>query len=1024
MDMTPGAACPGLVRVDEETLVAKQLAQEPPEEIVAIERALHFDADYVYFRRVVGRPSMAVAYLYDRTERLIEARQAIDDALPEALRVELAELQRRCWSACEIPVVYVFFATWIDVYHILQGPLADPQGSIQANPWKTIKLAGEIAHELAALKKSLEPLSARRLDDGRLLEEDPDALALKPEGAAFMALSQQLDACRIELNRKSLLSPKLVTRFMILFVMIKYLEEQRDAHDRGVFPPGTFAEFAAGATEFVGVLRGGGRNTLAFIEHLARKDRFNGDVFLLDADEQEVLRSTNLDSFADFLEGHIDGTQRTMSFWRRYAFKELPVELISHLYEQFLPRQAGVVYTPPFLVNFILDEVLPLSQKTSASFRLIDPACGSGVFLVGAFRRLVHRWRANNNYRYPDVKTLKEILLNHIFGVDIEGEAVRITLFSLSVALCDFLDPRVIWDELHFDPLMDTNLMTGDFFALKKQQKWTTETGFDLVVGNPPFDSKITEPGYEELAEIRITEPEFDLPDKQIALLFLKSATRIAKPAGQIALVQPAAPLLYGKNSRRFRSDFLRLVHVPQIVDFTHLSRVLFKRKLNRALDDTDSDGTGNPGDVAVAVIFAANQAPGEGPLLHVTVRRAVAADQKLLFEIDHYDLHFIRHQQALEDPGIWKANFIGGGRISQLLQRLARVQNLGTFLVNMQRTRGWEKGEGYIAGKKWKIARLEDLLGKEAHRELSDAERDDLKKLKKRHRQAPWLTGHRVLSTRAFTANGIDETKTEKIEQGWFTEPRRAGLFSAPMLLIKDLVEANSDRIPVVLLENESIRFKDRIFGIHAPRADLAQLKRIKDTIEDGKLVRFSLLATSGEHLVNRSSAVQTADILKVPFPDLPGQLRNSPFDEAIIDDVLKYVADFKRIGECAAVQQPPSDKQLRQFGDYFCRVLGSVYPTLHAAKPVRMTRGICYPFYFGEAPSEHVGSDDAEPVDLDALLDTAIGSSLRCQRILRVFQGNMLFLVKPARLRYWLRSIAIRDADEMFIDLKNRGY
>lgn len=1012
------------MRVDEKTLAAKQLAQERPEEIVAIERALHFDADYVYFRRVVGRPSMAVAYLYDRTERLVEARQAIDDALPEALRVELAELQRRCWSACEIPVVYVFFATWVDVYHVLQGPLADSQGSIQANPWKTIKLAGEIANELATLKKSLEPLSARRLDDGRLLEEDPDALALKPEGAAFMALSQQLESCRDELNQKSLLSPKLVTRFMILFVMIKYLEEQRDARNQGVFPPGTFAKFAAGATGFVGVLRRGGRETLAFIDHLAQKDRFNGDVFLLDTDEREALARTNLDFFADFLEGHIEGTQRTMSFWQRYAFKELPVELISHLYEQFLPRQPGVVYTPPFLVNFILDEVLPLSQSTPDSFRLIDPACGSGVFLVGAFRRLVHRWRANNNYRYPGVKTLKEILLNHIFGVDIEGEAVRITLFSLSVALCGFLDPRVIWDELHFDPLMDTNLMEGDFFAQVKKQKWAAENGFDLVIGNPPFDSEITKPGYEELARIKVTEQDFDLPDKQIALLFLKTATRIAKPDGQIALVQPAGPLLYGKNSSRFRADFLRRVHVPQIVDFTHLSRVLFKRKFNRDVGKKDHDSTTNRGDVAVAVVFAANRPPDESPLLHVTVRRAVAAEQKLLFEIDHYDLHFVRHQQAIEDPGIWKANFIGGGRVPQLLRRLARIQSLGAFLVKMKRTRGWDKGEGYIAGKETNVARLKSLLDKKERLGLSDAESVELEGLENRHRPAPWLTGHRALLTEAFTANGIDWTKTEILKQDLFAEPRRESLFSAPMLLIKDLVEATSERIPVSLLENKSIRFKDRIFGIHAPRSDLAQLKRIQDTIEDGKLVRFSLLATSGEHLVNRSSAVQTADILKIPFPDSPERLRFSPIEDAIIDDVLKHVADFKRTGECAAVQQPPNDAQLKQFGAYFCRVLGSVYTTLHAATPIRMTRGICYPFYFGETPSAHIESDDAGTIDLDALLNAEVGPSLRSQRILRVFQGNMLFLVKPARLRYWLRSIAIRDADEIFVDLQKRGY
>src|SRR5258706_16463328 len=97
IDMSPDPAlCPGLVRADTETTIAKQRSQAPLEEIVALERARDFDADYVYFRRFVERPAVPVAYIYDWTERLADSHE----------RDQLAELHRRWWSASEIPLVF------------------------------------------------------------------------------------------------------------------------------------------------------------------------------------------------------------------------------------------------------------------------------------------------------------------------------------------------------------------------------------------------------------------------------------------------------------------------------------------------------------------------------------------------------------------------------------------------------------------------------------------------------------------------------------------------------------------------------------------------------------------------------------------------------------------------------------------------------------------------------------------------------------------------------------------------------
>ena len=148
------------------------------------------------------------------------------------------------------------------------------------------------------------------------------------------------------------------------------------------------------------------------------------------------------------------------------------------------------VYTPPFLASLLLDHAMPYGELTGRE-RVLDPACGSGVFLVGAFRRLVNAWRAKHQWQTPGVETLKSILRNQIVGVELEKGAVNLTAFSLALALCDSLQPKVIWSDLRFDRLRESNLRECDFFqACLSDEK---EVKFDIVVGNPPFESRFTE---------------------------------------------------------------------------------------------------------------------------------------------------------------------------------------------------------------------------------------------------------------------------------------------------------------------------------------------------------------------------------------------------------------------------------------------------------------------------------------------------------------------------------------------------
>jgi len=121
---------------------------------------------------------------------------------------------------------------------------------------------------------------------------------------------------------------------------------------------------------------------------------FKGKIFdIFSEQEKQQIKQTSLKLVAEFLTAELDIDKKQYFLWEQYNFKYLPVELISSIYENFLPKEKGVVYTPPFLVNFLIDEVMPLNKAkkcfTNNQFKVLDPSCGSGIFLVSAYKTYV-----------------------------------------------------------------------------------------------------------------------------------------------------------------------------------------------------------------------------------------------------------------------------------------------------------------------------------------------------------------------------------------------------------------------------------------------------------------------------------------------------------------------------------------------------------------------------------------------------------------------------------------------------------
>jgi hypothetical protein len=638
----------------------------PPEEVAMMEKARSYRAHSVFFEAGRnGRSPVAQALVFG-------SQGPADDT-------EFAELHKRLWSWGGVPLIYRKTLGLIQLFRCAHKPdFVSSTGKIVCNPIKTLQIAATIASNEAWW-------DASQLRNGTLWD-DPAVCEqmLSAKKAAQKSLVDAVKQLNFELNKRNILKKHLRRKLLILSLLISYLEE------RGVFLPDYFEQFLRGAKKFFEVLKNGEALTrlLANLE-----ERFNGRIFVLNDDDCESLKNnTQLDRFARLVEGREQlGGQLTL--WQLYSFKDLPVELISHIYQIFVKDSDSSVYTPPFLVRLMLEESLSwerLDRLEQQNEIILDPSCGSGVFLVEAYKRLVLHWRSRNEWKRPDDTVLKG-LLQKVHGIDLEEGAVELAAFSLCIALCDALEPEAIRASVKlFPPLSGKTLHHSCFFYAKEQKLIKQCVG--VVTGNPPFTSTLRTSG-EEQSYRRYLAAHGPLPDKQLAYLFLHEAMGMLAEFGTLSMLQQYN-FLYNQKSLGFRRAFIEKWDVREILDFISV-RGLFKK---------------GGADTKVIVVVATATTPSpERELLHATFRRSGRADAEQGFDIDYYDLHWLPRDLALNNDGVWRADLLGGGRVLGFVDRLKTMRTIGQYT----RKPGWDVGEGFIVGKKGAHTKAPHITGK-----------------------------------------------------------------------------------------------------------------------------------------------------------------------------------------------------------------------------------------------------------------------------------------------------------------------
>jgi hypothetical protein len=185
----------------------------------------------------------------------------------------------------------------------------------------------------------------------------------------------------------------------------------------------------------------------------------------------------------------------------------------------------------------------------------------------------------------------------------------------------------------------------------------------------------------------------------------------------------------------------------------------------------------------------------------------------------------------------------------------------------------------------------------------------------------------------------------------------------------------------------------------------------------------RSWLSLTSSDAGIKQATAIEKAGIDNLPFPDNEADLDLSSNDEIILNDAFDYYRDYQRLGDDADMMRPATPADHQEFARVYTQQINAVHKKLRSL-PTKSWAGICcQPFVFG--PAEPDWKDTESLTDkLTALLRSKKSATLTTVRILRIFDGPFVFLIKPDRLRYWLRSIALRDADESLADLRRMGF
>jgi len=249
----------------------------------------------------------------------------------------------------------------------------------------------------------------------------------------------------------------------------------------------------------------------------------------------------------------------------RYDFSAINADVLGNIYEQYLghilkktPKSArlketrqhrkemGIYYTPTYIVDYIvkntLGELLKKAKpKQVMKIRVLDPACGSGSFLIRAFDEFVNYWQKHSPGEFGYFRKI-EILKNNLYGVDLDKQAVEIAQMNLLLKTLYHRERLPMLEHIkQGNSLIDDPAIAGDkAFRWKEEFKEAmSEGGFDIVIGNPPYVFARGEKFSEQVKKYYYDNFELASYQLNTYLLFVNQAYKLLNDNGYFGFIIP-----------------------------------------------------------------------------------------------------------------------------------------------------------------------------------------------------------------------------------------------------------------------------------------------------------------------------------------------------------------------------------------------------------------------------------------------------------------------------------------------------
>ena len=978
----------------------------------------------------------------------------------EAIEEEIRQLHLKVWNTSRVPLFFVALPYELRVYSAYQKPIQDTKEWYSEERWlKQVKDVTQVA-------EALQEFSRSEIESGRLFQQKHKDF--DRENRVDQLLLKNLRSLRKILEGSNGEKREYVHALIGLSIFIRYLE------DRKVLVEDYFADINRDKKyrRYTDVLSSK-EDTDSLFQKLG--DDFNGDLFPLNSEE---IQGDDLLLLRDFLLGKSMDEQLDLFFWA-YRFDIIPIELISNIYEEFYHEHGGgedegTHYTPTPLVDFVLSECLT-TERLNANARVLDPACGSGIFLVEAFKRMVHHECHRQGVVRLSREELTKLLTEHIVGIDVNKSAMQVAAFSLYLAFLDFLEPPDIREHKQLPALVyepgqsdsGKNLFHADAFYLtpteqaelqekleqKKRYKGRAddermsnqpvlpfppfEKGgqgglqFDVIIGNPPWGEAKSA---NQLASQWCKAFGYPVGDKELSQCFMWRVQSLLKPGGEIGLLVSTGVLFkHQENSKKFRQRWLKENRIRAVYNFAHVRHVFFRKQKKEAIAPF------------AAIFFAPARAEEieetlRNRISYVSIKQSAFVEKLQSVIIDKTDLRKARQSEFLANDWLWKTYMWGDLRDVELIGELnSCYPPLDNFIpLSLGRGYGYEvrksgKRSTYELGVNRELPTnsfyvqtpLADLTVPIKHRRIA------------RLGETKIYENHRLLIKRGISKSG---EKFGEIQARLATEPfafknsiigfRLDKLRESQRMILLGIVLSSLAKYYHFLTCSEWALWHDEIYltehlklPVHFPENSNLQ-RKIIDAVE---------------------TIITKSDTLTLFDPDTPGwRAMQDKLDEAIFElyelsesqrdlvrDLCQVTLEFFYEGADSQGTEPPSIEWLEEYRDAFLEIWDERLALKGKELETRIYaphRGLLVGMSFelkdlGMAATHNPITDNTEWQywfkRLSQSLLKEYSTQIYIDRVVKVLGGSSMFIIKRAERRLWTKSQARQDAQELLTEV-----